>query len=59
MAMRWIAALSWRLPWRTSRAFPMVEPDQCYSLPGGEGIDHGDAMEGCMDAVKKYPRRTN
>jgi hypothetical protein len=30
-----------------------------YDLPGGEGIDHGDAMEGCMDAVKKYPRRTN
>ena len=30
-----------------------------YDLPGGEGVDRGDAMEGCMDAVNKYPRRTN
>lgn len=28
-----------------------------FDLPGAEGIDHGDAMDGCMDAVKKRPQR--
>lgn len=28
-----------------------------FDLPGAKGIDHGDAMDGCMDAVKKRPQR--
>ncbi len=28
-----------------------------FDLSGSEGIDHGDAMDGCMDAVKKRPQR--
>lgn len=28
-----------------------------FDLPGAKGIDRGDAMDGCMDAVKKRPQR--
>lgn len=30
-----------------------------FDLPSSAGINHGDAMDGCMDAVKNRPRRTN
>lgn len=31
--------------------------DMFFDLPGAEGIDRGDAMDGCMDALKMRPQR--